>query len=349
MYLNAINQSNRVYFKMIATSLLAVLVLSSLYIHVCVAATDCSLLAMEEKFEKFDAKLSASLEEIKGMLNGRSSNGNNQHCDQISRIYKYALDVPTTANNIYNGPQYIHISDAGMVYLTESLEQKLHKLQARCFNTLKTVNFDGTPAGIYATRTQVLVADATNKRIVEYTVNLDLVKTIINMPVVPNGVAVDCDNNDQIYVTGKTTGIVYVYNSDGSESHQIKVAEPGDYLRKIWFVNDRMYITSMYEGAIYVYTKAGAFVNKYRPSGLKYPDGLFVDGNGDIYVTDSRNDKCDIYKLNSCGEVIKVFSCDTTGHGGKSPRDVSIAVDGAMWVSAYWDIADNNDALFIFH
>ena len=325
-----------------ATSLIAVLV----YIHVCVAATDC---------EKFDAKLDASLEEIKGMLNefiqsccgnggNNGSNGNNQHCDQISRIYDIStIGLPDAAINIFDGPWYIHISDKGSVYLIDLLGRKLYKVDSQNLSTYKSVNFDGTPVGIYATSTQVLVADATNKRIVEYTTDLDLVKTIINMPVVPNGVAVDCDNNYEIYVTGRTTGIVYVYNSDGIKSHEIKIAEPGDYLRKICFVNDLMYISSLGEGSVYVYTKAGAFVNRYRPRGLTWADGPFVDGNGNIYVPDAIYDKCNVYVLNSSGEVIKVFSCEP----GKSPRDVSIAPDGKLWVSAFWG-SNYNAALYIY-
>ena len=54
----------------------------------------------------------------------------------------------------FNSPWYIHISDEGIVYLTECSEQKLHKLDSQG-NILKSINFDGTPVEIYATSTQV--------------------------------------------------------------------------------------------------------------------------------------------------------------------------------------------------
>jgi uncharacterized protein (TIGR03663 family) len=73
-----------------------------------------------------------------------------------------------------------------------------------------------------------------------------------------------------------------------------------------------------------------------EPGEFNEPRGLAVDGWGNIYVTDTRNNR--IQKLDAGGKVIKTWGGEGSGPGQfKEPCGVAVAPDGSVYVADTWN------------
>ncbi|GHH97479.1 6-bladed beta-propeller [Neobacillus kokaensis] len=123
--------------------------------------------------------------------------------------------------------------------------------------------------------------------------------------IAPNAVAVDKDQ--QVYVTDSGNNRVQVFNKDGKFIKLINGTKDGkgDSI----FVNPRgvgvdskgtIYIVSNMSHNIYVYDKDGNEAAVLGGMGtdngqLYLPNGLFIDENGAIYVTDTINKRIQVF------------------------------------------------------
>lgn len=125
----------------------------------------------------------------------------------------------------------------------------------------------------------------------------------------PNCIAIDDENN--IYVGEFKINRIQVFNSSGKYIRTIN--SPKEILLEplaITFGNDkRLYVASR-NGVIIVMDKAGQLLAKFGTNGtrdgqLSYPNGIAVDRHGNILVSDSGNDRIQVFDQN--GKVLRVF------------------------------------------
>lgn len=123
--------------------------------------------------------------------------------------------------------------------------------------------------------------------------------------IAPNAVAVDKDQ--QIYVTDSGNNRVQIFNKEGKFIKSINGSKDGK--GSPIFVNPRgvgvnskgnVYIVSNMSHNIYVYDKDGNEVEVLGGMGtdngqLYLPNGLFIDEQGAIYVTDTINKRIQIF------------------------------------------------------
>ncbi|MFJ7728283.1 6-bladed beta-propeller [Neobacillus sp. NPDC097160] len=123
--------------------------------------------------------------------------------------------------------------------------------------------------------------------------------------IAPNAVAVDRDN--QIYVTDSGNNRVQIFNKDGKFIKIINGSEDGK--GSPIFVNPRgiavdskgtVYIVSNMSHNIYAYDKDGNEVEVLGGMGtdngqLYLPNGLFIDERGALYVTDTVNQRIQVF------------------------------------------------------
>ncbi len=153
----------------------------------------------------------------------------------------------------------------------------------------------------------------------------------------PVYVAVDPVTQD-VYVTDRMTGKVYVYSAEGIYRRTFdpgkEIADTGWLPMGIGFGRDgTMYVTDLSAPAsVHVFGPDGKIVRTIRPEKdpLNFPNGVWPDGSGNIYVTDSNNGR------------LRIFASDGRELGGIPrgaregdlglPRGVAIDDSGRVFV-----------------
>jgi sugar lactone lactonase YvrE len=171
------------------------------------------------------------------------------------------------------------------------------------------VSADGSR--IYATQT--LASEATGPAVVKVFDAKGDQTGVLTPPAgdgtnVPVYVAIDPKTQD-VYVSDRFTGQIYVYSQDGVYR---RTFDPGKD-RKGWlplgigFGGDgTMYVTDLAAPAkVHVFAADGSWVRTIQPDdALNFPNGVWPDGNGNIYVADSNNGR------------LRIFAPDGTEIGG---------------------------------
>lgn len=153
----------------------------------------------------------------------------------------------------------------------------------------------------------------------------------------PVYVAVDPATQD-VYVSDRMTGKIYIYSPEGIYR---RTFDPGKELSDtgwlplgIGFGRDgTMYVTDLrLPASVHVFGPDGKPVRTIRPDKdpLNFPNGVWPDGNGNIYVTDSNNGR------------LRIFSSDGREIGGIArgaregdlglPRGIAIDDSGRVFV-----------------
>lgn len=117
---------------------------------------------------------------------------------------------------------------------------------------------------------------------------------------VPVYVAVNPTNGD-VYVTDRMTAAIYVYSADGVYR---RTFDPGKDLEGwlplgIGFKGDgTMYVTDLAGPSprVHEFGPDGKYVKSYGKDGqLSYPNGVAVDGSGNLYVANSNNGRLEVF------------------------------------------------------
>jgi DNA-binding beta-propeller fold protein YncE len=154
---------------------------------------------------------------------------------------------------------------------------------------------------------------------------------------IPVYVAIDPATQD-VYVSDRLTGKIYVYSAEGVYRRTFnpgkEIADVGWLPLGVGFAHDgTMYVTDLSApGRIHVFGSDGKLVRSIQPTGtpLNFPNGVWPDANGNIYVTDSNNGR------------LRVFAPDGSELGGVPrgarqgdlglPRGVAIDDQGRVFV-----------------
>ena len=182
----------------------------------------------------------------------------------------------------------------------------------------------GYPCDVAIKDDNLFITSYTNNNLYKYTKSGQLIGIVLNPPE-PVSIAVDCDGN--FYIGEWTAGKINVYDSDFSLKREI--TEIGTYPRKIQFdSNDLIRVPDFYGHTVYIVTKCGKIVKTIPAPDIIHAEGLFVDSNDTMYISD-RNDPGSVHIVNNDGsEVLQL-----TGYKGVG--DAVVAPDGTLWVSDY--------------
>jgi tripartite motif-containing protein 71 len=138
----------------------------------------------------------------------------------------------------------------------------------------------------------------------------------------------------EVYVSDRTTGTIYVYDRDGAYQRELTLAVPRPGWQPLGLAFDK-------EGLLYVTDLSGPFqkvlvidrtARVVRTIGendqLNFPNGIFVDGSGEVFLTDSNNGRLLVFDATG---AVRAQVGRGTGEGNLGlPR--GLAVDGSSRV-----------------
>lgn len=148
---------------------------------------------------------------------------------------------------------------------------------------------------------------------------------------------------EEVYVTDRPTGSIFIYDRDGRYQRTFSPAEPvpGWQPMGIAFGADGLMFVTVLSGAspsVQVFDRTGTVVRTFgEADALSFPNGIAIDAAGNAYVTDSNNGRLLVYDTSGAiisrvgrgssagnlglprGVVLdskaRVFVVDTTGQG----------------------------------
>jgi Uncharacterized conserved protein len=195
------------------------------------------------------------------------------------------------------------------------------------------VNADGSR--IYATQTegdrQVIAFDASGKQVAS-----------LKPPVtgggdhVPVYIAVNPVNGD-VYVSDRPAATVYVYSADGS---YLRAFDPGPDLKGwaplglVFDPKGDLFVTNVGAPfqAVHEFGPDGTFIRTFgKADEFNFPNGVAVDTNGNVYVTDSDNGRLVVFDRdgNELGVIRRGVSVGDLG----LPRGAAIDDSGRIYVA----------------
>ena len=98
----------------------------------------------------------------------------------------------------------------------------------------------------------------------------------------------------EVYVSDRPTGAVYVYNRDGAFQREFRPAAAIEGWQPLGLAFDaggNLFVTDVAEPQrVLEFDTTGKLVQAFgQDDGLLFPNGVAVDGDGRVYVTDSNN------------------------------------------------------------
>ncbi len=155
----------------------------------------------------------------------------------------------------------------------------------------------------------------------------------------PNGVAYD--GSTTIYVAegteGSTGGLIQMFNTNGTSLGTPLTTYNGintfGQPNGVVYYGGNIYVVDQWNSAVYEITSLGALVHSVTnwsavsggPGSFLNPEGIAVDGSGNIYVTDTGNDYVEVF--NSSLSIVAEFNGSA---GGNIPfnNPSAVVVDG---------------------
>jgi sugar lactone lactonase YvrE len=158
-----------------------------------------------------------------------------------------------------------------------------------------------------------------------------------------SGLAID--DNDALFVTDTKLHRVDVF---APGTHQLEAAFGGDVLtdpasiaidtqnRFVYVVDTQNDVVDVFDADSYkLLRKIGTPGKKHTltaPGTFSLPIGVAVDGDGNVYVTDTFNNRVEIFDAD--GEFIRTFGKNGDGPGYfERPKGIAIDCDGHIWVA----------------
>ena len=156
-----------------------------------------------------------------------------------------------------------------------------------------------------------------------------------------NGVAVDDD--DRLFVSDGSTHRIMVFNPKHEVVDQISEGLADPVGLALDTENRRLYVADTQQDQILVYDAdtfkllrrigtAGKNHELTTPGDFSGPTGVAVDGDGNVYVTDTMNYRVEIFDAD--GKFISQFGRHCDGPGCFAhPKGIAVDGDGHIWVA----------------
>lgn len=157
-----------------------------------------------------------------------------------------------------------------------------------------------------------------------------------------NGIALD--DNDRLFVSDGKLQHVLVFNADHKQEGMIREGMVDPNGLAIDTENRLLYVADTQQDQVLVYDadtykllrRIGKQPAKKHsltsPGNFAAPTNVAVDGDGNLYVTDTLNDRVEIFDAG--GNFISTFgkNCDAPGCFTR-PKGIAVDVDGNIWVA----------------
>lgn len=119
---------------------------------------------------------------------------------------------------------------------------------------------------------------------------------------------IESDDNGNLYLLSEERGRVYVYNNNEELLYKFgqKGGDRGKLARPrgiaVDLRNEKIFIVDYLRHAVSIYTLKGNYINEFGGKGyargwLYYPSDVEVDGQGNILVADTFNDRIQVFSL----------------------------------------------------
>jgi DNA-binding beta-propeller fold protein YncE len=173
---------------------------------------------------------------------------------------------------------------------------------------------------------------------------------------VPVYLAIDPLTED-VYVTDRPTGSIYIYDRDGTYLRPFEPARPRRGWQPMGIAFDTeglMYVTNLGGGpqGVLVFDRQGEVVRTLGESeGLSFPNGVAVDRSGNVYVADSNNGRLLVFDRE--GRIVARIGRGAAQGNLGLPRGVVVDDKGRLFVvdtsgqgvSVYRSLQDGGESL----
>ncbi|MEW6536915.1 MAG: NHL repeat-containing protein, partial [Candidatus Auribacterota bacterium] len=225
----------------------------------------------------------------------------------------------------FNKPSYVALDSTENIYVSDTNNDRVKKYDSSGNLLLTLTGIPGNqgkgqgkgqgnnpddlfnkPQGVAVdTSSNIYVADRNNDRVIKYDSQGNHLLTITGFNK-PHGLATD--SQDNLYVADRNNNRIQKYDSAGILLLTIGTTIPDDGLNKPQGViaigsavivstggakqshNNCLYITDRNNDRVLIYTSTGGYITQISSSsGLNKPDGITVNKQGYIYVSDTNN------------------------------------------------------------
>jgi tripartite motif-containing protein 71 len=143
--------------------------------------------------------------------------------------------------------------------------------------------------------------------------------------------------NGEVYVSDRMAGAIYVYDRDGAYQREFALAAPRPGWQPLGLAFDKdglLYVTDLsgpYQKVLVIDRSARVIRTIGEREKLNFPNGVFVDGAGDVFVTDSNDGR--LLEFNASGGI-RAQVGRGTGQGNLGlPRGLSEDGSGRLFVT----------------
>jgi tripartite motif-containing protein 71 len=144
----------------------------------------------------------------------------------------------------------------------------------------------------------------------------------------PEGISLDRATGE-IYATDEDHRQVLIFSKDGAYARTMKVEHDPE---GVCVFEDRVYVTMSKAGWVGCYGKDGKLKFKFGAEHLKEPDYAAVSPDRQLYVTDQRGNRVQVFDLD--GKFLRSIGSPGTGPGQfDQPEDLAFDKDGNLWVA----------------
>ena len=185
---------------------------------------------------------------------------------------------------------------------------------------------------------QLVVAQHAVKKVTVLDKNCEKVQTVTCAKFSePNGVAVDKEDN--IYVSDRGSHSVFKFSKEGELLKVVghKGNQPGEFndLSMMKIINDKLYICDRGNNRIQVMNTQLEYMNGFgchgnRGGEFNYPNDIAQDGAGNLYVSDCRNHRVQVFDCN--GQFLFAFSKRGASKPLRYPYGICIDFDQFVYV-----------------
>jgi DNA-binding beta-propeller fold protein YncE len=222
----------------------------------------------------------------------------NQQVTNVAKKMGFQLLRPYGVTVDSKGNIYVADQGVGAIFIfPKSLKGKVQLIKNGVDAPLQTINglaFDDDTGRLFVTEVR------SHQVIVLNTQHQPIAEFGTGVLMSPGGIAID-----------EVNGLVYVVDT---QQDQVLVFDSAKYalLRRMGTAGKKHTLTS--------------------PGNFSLPTGVAVDGNGNVYVTDTLNDRVEIFDAD--GDFISQFGSpgDGPGHFAR-PKGIAIDRDGHIWVT----------------
>lgn len=256
--------------------------------------------------------------------------------------------APGDSNGQFNYPQGIAVDASGIVYVADQNNSRIQKLMGDRWTSWGTSSSPiGGQFGIgfaplaLASNGDIYVAEQTNNRIEVFSADGTLKRswgtTGVGIGQFSAAFGIALDQQGHVFTTDAGANHVQKCGLDGSNCiiWGAPGSAPGQFNTPwgIAVTNDVVYVVDSNNNRVQKFTTQGALVTDWNvTTTFAQPQGIALDANGDVYVTDTGNNL--VKKVRgSDGTLLATWGADPGGVRFATPEGITVDAGGNVYVT----------------